>query len=227
LKVEDGLLSLGDAQARSEGLSDLWGLLRVKELQLIQRSRLRWLKEGDANTNYFHASVKGRCKKISILALRVGDRWVESVLEVRVKIVNYFTNHFSESVNNRPTLDGIEFQGVDPLEDRALTVPFIATEIEGVVLSSDGDKSPGPDGFNFSFFKSFWGLFKGEVGVLFDQFYVTANLPHSFSSYFITLIPKSPSHLSIGDFRPISLVGSLYKMVAKVLARDWQRSWIN
>jgi hypothetical protein len=161
LKVEDGPLSLGDAQARSKGLSGLRGLLRVKELQLIQRSRSRWLKEGDANTNYFHASVKGRCRKNSILALRVGDKWVESVSEVRAEIANYFTNHFSESVNNRPTLDGIEFQGVDPLEDLPLTFPFTETEIEVVVLSSDGDKSPGPDGFNFSFFKSFWGLLKG------------------------------------------------------------------
>ncbi|GAU48545.1 hypothetical protein TSUD_99510 [Trifolium subterraneum] len=44
------------------------------------------------------------------------------------------------------------------------------------------------------------------------------NLPRSFSSYFITLIPKIQSPLSIGDFRPISIVGSLYKLVAKVLA---------
>ncbi|GAU32687.1 hypothetical protein TSUD_145610 [Trifolium subterraneum] len=114
-------------------------------------------------------------------------RWVENVYEVRVEIVDYFTNHFSESVDNRPTLDGIEFQVVDPVDVLALTVPFTTSEIEEVVLSSDGDKSPGPDGFNFSFFKSFWGLLKGDVG--------------------------------IGDFRPISLVGSLYKIVVKVLAR--------
>jgi hypothetical protein len=114
---------------------------------------------------------------------------VESVSEVRAEIANYFTNHFSESVNNRPTLDGIEFQGVDPLEDRALTVPFIATEIEEVVLSSDGDKSPGPDGFNFAFFNKFWGLLKGEVEVLFDQFFVTVDLPWGFSSYYYHAYP--------------------------------------
>ncbi|MCH82649.1 cysteine-rich receptor-like protein kinase, partial [Trifolium medium] len=98
------------------------------------------------------------------------------------------------------------------------TVPFTATEIEEVVLSSDGDKSSGPDGFNFAFFKRFWGLLKCEVGVLFDQFFVTTDLPRSFSSYFITLIPKIISPLSIGDFRPISLVGTLYKIIVKVLA---------
>jgi hypothetical protein len=45
------------------------------------------------------------------------------------------------------------------------------------------------------------------------------NLSRSFSSYFITLIPKVDSPIKIRDFRPISLVGSLYyKLVANVLA---------
>ncbi|GAU35310.1 hypothetical protein TSUD_389350 [Trifolium subterraneum] len=128
-------------------------------------------------------------------------------------------NHFSESVNNQPTLDGIEFQGFDPGEVLTLTVPFTPTKIEEVVLSSDGDKSPGPDGFNFAFFKMFWGLLKDDVRVLFDKFFVKADLPRSFSSYFITLIPKVHSSFNIRDFNPISLVGSLYKIIAKVLAK--------
>jgi hypothetical protein len=98
-----------------------------------------------------------------------------------------------------------------------LTRPFLLAEIEEVVLESDGNKSPGPDGFNFSFVKSFWNLIKGEVRLLFDQFHGTSKLPKSFSSYFVTLIPKINSPFSLGDFRPISLLGSLYKIIAKVL----------
>jgi hypothetical protein len=37
-------------------------------------------------------------------------------------------------------------------------------------------------------------------------------------SYFVTLIPKVNSPFSLGDFRPISLLGILYKLIAKVLA---------
>jgi hypothetical protein len=33
-------------------------------------------------------------------------------------------------------------------------------EIEAVVKESDGNKSPGPDGFNFGFVKEFWYLIK-------------------------------------------------------------------
>ncbi|MCI27595.1 LINE-1 reverse transcriptase like, partial [Trifolium medium] len=49
-------------------------------------------------------------------------------------------------------------------------------------------------------------------------FHSRASLPRNFPSFFITLIPKIDSPLRIGDFRPISLLGSLYKLVAKVLA---------
>nr|GFD21168.1 cysteine-rich receptor-like protein kinase [Tanacetum cinerariifolium] len=38
------------------------------------------------------------------------------------------------------------------------------------------------------------------------------------NSSFITLIPKVPNANMVKDFRPISLIRSLYKVIAKVLA---------
>jgi hypothetical protein len=104
-------------------------------------------------------------------------------------------------------------------EKVGLELPFSLEEIEGVVMECDGNKSPGPDGFNFNFVKSFWGLLKHEIRILFDQFHGNASLPKSFSSYFVTLIPKVNSPLTLNEFRPISLLGCLYKVVAKVLAK--------
>jgi hypothetical protein len=148
----------------------------------------------------------------------VGDRWVESVPEVRAAIMDYFKIHFSESLSNRLTLDGMTFHGLAEDNVVMLSTPFSTAEIEVVVATSDRNKSPRQDEFNFSFFKRFWDLIKEEMGVMFDQFFTTATLPRSFSSYFLTIIPKVDSPLKIGDFRPISLVESLYKLVAKVLA---------
>ncbi|MCI43578.1 transposon TX1 putative protein, partial [Trifolium medium] len=88
-------------------------------------------------------------------------------------------------------------------------------EIEAVVKECDGNKSPGPDGFNFAFVKAMWNLIKGEIRIMFDQFHGIASLPKSFSSYFVALIPKINSPFSLSDFRPISLLGCLYKIIAK------------
>jgi hypothetical protein len=88
----------------------------------------------------------------------------------------------------------------------------------GAVKDSDGNKSPGPDGFNNAFLKNCWELIKGEIRIMFDQFHDIGSLPKSFLSYFVALIPKVNSPFGLGDYRPISLLGCLYKLVAKVLA---------
>jgi hypothetical protein len=53
---------------------------------------------------------------------------------------------------------------------------------------------------------------------MFDQFHGNSILPKSFLSYFVVLIPKVNSPFGLGDYRPISLLGCLYKLIAKVLA---------
>ncbi|MCI27533.1 LINE-1 reverse transcriptase like, partial [Trifolium medium] len=90
-------------------------------------------------------------------------------------------------------------------------------EIEAIVKECDGNKSPGPDGFNFAFVKAMWILLKGQIRILFDQIHGIASLPKSFYSFFVALIPKINSPFSLSDFRPISLLGCLYKIIAKVL----------
>lgn len=100
----------------------------------------------------------------------------------------------------------------------ALISPFNLDEIEAVVSMCDKNKIPRSDGFNFSFFKKFWYLMITDVRIMFNEFHRFASLPHSFSSFFMTLVPKVKNRVSLSDFRPISLVGSLYKLVVKVLA---------
>lgn len=143
---------------------------------------------------------------------------MESVHDIHTEVVDYFKSHFSDSEVDRPTLDGVPFISISEEDLVGLTSPFGDEEIRGVVVDSDGSKCPGPDGFNFAFYKKFWDLLKDEVRVMFDHFYHSATLPRGFSSYFVTLIPKVHSPSNLGDFRPISLLGSLYKLVAKVLA---------
>ena len=54
---------------------------------------------------------------------------------------------------------------------------------------------------------------------LFDEFYSSEKFVASLNSTFIGLIPKKAGAVNLKDFRPISLVGSVYKLLSKVLAR--------
>jgi hypothetical protein len=115
-------------------------------------------------------------------------------------------------------LDGLVFTEITTDQNVDLVKPFSSEEIDEVVRCCDGSKSMGSDGFNFAFFKVFWDLMKYEVRILFYQFHDNACLPKSLFSYFITLIPKVQSLQALKEFRPISLLESLYKLISKVLA---------
>ena len=80
----------------------------------------------------------------------------------------------------------------------------------------NGDKAPGPDGFSLAFFQSCWLILKGDIVQLFHQLHDHGTFAKSINATFIALIPQKPGAAEIKDFRPISLVTGLYKIVEKV-----------
>ena len=52
---------------------------------------------------------------------------------------------------------------------------------------------------------------------MFKDFYESERFVRSLNTTFIVMIPKKGGAEDIKDFRPISLVGSLYKLLVKVL----------
>ena len=59
---------------------------------------------------------------------------------------------------------------------------------------------------------------KSNVLGFFREFYLHETYQRSLNSTFLVLIPKKEGAEDLRDFRPISLVGSVYKLLAKVLA---------
>ena len=87
----------------------------------------------------------------------------------------------------------------------------------------NGDKAQGPDGFSFAFIKQFWEVLKYDIVSAVHQFYSTAFIDGGSNSSFITLIPKVNDPIYFPDFRPISLIGCLYKIIAKLLSTRLQK----
>ena len=52
----------------------------------------------------------------------------------------------------------------------------------------------------------------------FEEVYEQGQFEKSTNATFIALIPKKTNAVNIKDFRPINLIGSIYKLLAKVLA---------
>jgi len=80
------------------------------------------------------------------------------------------------------------------------------------------EKAPWPEGFNIAFFHHCWSIVKREVMGLFSEFRSKEVFKKSLNVTFICFIPKVAGANDINKFRPISLVGSIHKTLAKVLA---------
>ena len=53
---------------------------------------------------------------------------------------------------------------------------------------------------------------------VFEHFHRYSVFERSLNASFLTLIPKKNNAIDVKDFRPISLVGSVYKLLSKVMA---------
>nr|GEZ75851.1 RNA-directed DNA polymerase, eukaryota, reverse transcriptase zinc-binding domain protein [Tanacetum cinerariifolium] len=91
-------------------------------------------------------------------------------------------------------------------------------EIKRAVWDCGTDKAPGPDGFTFGFYRRFWYLIDNDVYAAVKHVFIHGEIPKGCNSSFIALIPKIPDANLVKDFRPLSLIRSLYKIIAKILA---------
>nr|GEU80086.1 transposon TX1 uncharacterized [Tanacetum cinerariifolium] len=104
----------------------------------------------------------------------------------------------------------------DQIED--LDKNITMDEIRAVVWDCGENKSPGLDGYTFEFFRRYWNLIGLDFSSAIECFFKNGSFPRGCNSSFIALIPKVVDAKFITDFRPISLIGSVYKVVTKILA---------
>jgi hypothetical protein len=133
-------------------------------------------------------------------------------------VFSHFLVHFQVSREARSVLDNLVFNTLSYAEGSGLTRPFSEEEVKATVWDCDSFKSPGSDGVNFGFFKDFWLDMKSDIMGFMVEFHRNGKLSRVINSTFIALIPKIDNPNKLNDFRPISLVWSIYKILSKVLA---------
>ena len=197
---------------------ELHSMAKVQNSVNWQKSRLNWLKEGDANSKFFHGVMSGRKRHNTINMVLVDGAYVEGVNHVRSAVFTHFSTHFKSSSASRPGVGGLPFRQLSGVDAGSLILPFSQEEVKQAIWDCDSFKSPGPDGVSFGFLKEFWELIKEDFMRFMTEFHRNGKLTKGVNSTFIALIPKVTSPQRLNDFGPISLVGCMYKVLAKVLA---------
>uniref|UniRef100_A0A2N9I5R6 Reverse transcriptase domain-containing protein n=1 Tax=Fagus sylvatica TaxID=28930 RepID=A0A2N9I5R6_FAGSY len=211
-------LSLEEHILRDVCRAELENVAQLEEVSWRQKSRTLWLKEGDNNTKFFHKMANSHRRYNYMDKVVVDGVVYEEESEIREKVVHFYESLYQESETWRPMVDGLEFDGISATESALLEHKFGKDEVLQVVKDLQGDKAPGPDGFTMAFFQKCWSVIEEDVMGFFDEVYHHCKFERSLNASFIALIPKRQNASNIRDFRPISLIGSIYKLLAKVLA---------
>jgi hypothetical protein len=109
IRGEQGGLTSSEVEERKKLFGELWRLLKSKDVLARQRSRVKWLKEGDTNSKYFHGCIKSRQRRNNISCLKVRDRWIDSLPEIRFEIEHFFKEHFCPPIGLDRRLMGCTF----------------------------------------------------------------------------------------------------------------------
>ena len=100
-----------------------------------------------------------------------------------------------------------------------LGAAFTEEEVKKAIFDLPSDKAPGSDGYSGAFFKECWEIIKDDVLLATNHF---SNLRSTnlnwLNSANIALILKKDGAECISNFRPISLIHAIAKIIAKMMA---------
>ena len=132
--------------------------------------------------------------------------------------MNAYKNLLSDPGGWRASPESLVFSRLEDNEAAGLEASFIEEEVLSALSALNGDKAPEPEGFSTTFWQFSWDIVKNDIMELFKDFHQQGRFVKSLNSTFLVLILKKEGVEDLKDFKPISLVGSLYKLIAKVLA---------
>nr|GFA40824.1 RNA-directed DNA polymerase, eukaryota, reverse transcriptase zinc-binding domain protein [Tanacetum cinerariifolium] len=136
---------------------------------------------------------------------------------VKVAFKDHFANHFNQPGQGRFKLNFLFPNRLsnDQVVDLDRCISY--DEIRGAVWNYVVNKSPGSDGFTFEFFKRYWSFIGPDFCSAIDCFLESGNFPMGSNASFIALIPEVTDAKSVTNFKPISLIRCVYKVVTKIL----------
>jgi hypothetical protein len=113
-------------------------------------------------------------------------------------------------------MDDLSFASVEEVEANWLERDF---EEEEGSESYEWWQGTGHWWFLYGVLPTLLGFFKEDIMKVFHDFHARGKSKRSLNAMFIILIPKTPEAVDLKDFPPISLVGGIYKFIAKILVK--------
>ena len=205
-------LTLEEIEAKKEAKDSFKKWVTLEEIYWRQKSRETWLKVSDRNTCFFHRMTNSHFRRNTIARIKINGVWIFYELELREGISSAIQSWLFDDKAGKAEIDGLPFATLSPKEASSLELPFREEEVFTALNERDGDKASSSDGFSLAFWQDSWHFVKDEIMEMFREFHANETFIKSLNVTFLVLIPKKGDAEDLKDFRPISLLGSLYKI---------------
>ncbi|XP_071909667.1 uncharacterized protein [Coffea arabica] len=159
--------TLGEARARHARA------LTLEREYWKQKSTVKWIQLGDANTKIFHSVVKQR-RSMNFIA-RVKEENGQSVEDeegIKASAAQYFARFFSMEREGRspPVIDGT--LPTMSLEENKLFLRMPTVEkLKEMVFALPVDSAAGPDGFGAGFYQGCWDIIHPDLLLAVHDFF--------------------------------------------------------
>ena len=209
---------LSDAQAKLHEV-------RQQKFQFKESATLsKWTRVGDRCTKEFFEHFSGSRRQITIKQLLEGDTLLTSQRELERHILSFYQGLYSldEQVENNlaARVDCLQFlrKAVTYEHNTELLRPLTQEEVTDAVKNMPTGKSPGVDTIPTEFYQETWDDIQVDVFNFVSESINQEGIADELNISKIALLPKSEDRLKVQNYRPISLLNTMYKVVAKIYA---------
>jgi hypothetical protein len=224
LKIELGLTE-EEIQSLKKLEAEIRDTERKEAIVWRTKSRIRWLSLGDAPTKYFHAQLRAKHARETIVALETSTGETVTTDEGLLRTVQTeFEQWFGANPGIRANQEGIDNAlelvtgRLSPEENQALVAEPSDREILQIVKAMKKEKAPGIDGITSEMLLECWSFLGKDCCAVVHAFWREKQLTRQMIAAVIKLIPKGGARQFLKNWRPLSLLNVPYKVIAKILS---------
>lgn len=208
-------MALLETQVKAE----LTDILMQEVLLWHQKSRQKWLTDGDRNARYFHVSTMIRRRRNKIDKLKLSDgNWVVDQNSLKTMAVCFFKDLFSsDPLHTSRTWLEARFPTLELGTLDHTFRPATGLDMKEAIFAMGVLKAPGLMGFQQVVFQKHWNTIKSGVIEFILASFEGKTDPAMIHETLLVLIPIDQPEL-ISQFRPISLCSVIYKTITKIIS---------
>ncbi|GKC78965.1 hypothetical protein Tco_1129739, partial [Tanacetum coccineum] len=172
-KIDMGIASDQDKSDRLQLLYEKTELDCISDMDLVQKSRIKWDIEGDENSKFFHGLINKKRRQQMVRGVIINGMWNTDPYQVKNAFFQYYQDKFQAFESQIPLGYNSSCMKLNDDDRVALDKEASLDEIKNAIWDCGSSKAPGPDGFSFMFLKKYWDFMKDDVNDFVSSFMLT------------------------------------------------------